>query len=152
MSASPLSAAVVHRLRQLRLSAGVSVPRLAKRAGLTADTLRRIEGGLTAPSVGQLGQVAAQLGASLADLVHHAKAPAESRDDTRSRAVGGDASPEAIGRAIVALPAGADKLDLVEAAAIRYALEVAKGNKSAAARLLGRRRQQFARRLRRFRD
>ena len=32
---------------------------------------------------------------------------------------------------------GADKLELVDAAAVRYALEVAGGNKSAAARLLG---------------
>ena len=57
-------------------------------------------------------------------------------------------SPEALGRAIVdlELPAGVDKLNVVEAAAVAYALEVTRGNKSKAARLLGRQRQRFSRR------
>jgi transcriptional regulator of acetoin/glycerol metabolism len=59
--------------------------------------------------------------------------------------------PAEIGRLIVELPDGIDKLDVAENAAVRHALGIAKGNKSAAARLLGLQRQAFARRLKRFR-
>jgi transcriptional regulator of acetoin/glycerol metabolism len=108
--------------------------------------LRRIEEGHDVPSVGALDQIAVQLGTSLANLVREAKqaagAPSESRAMTR---------PAEIGRLIVELPDGIDKLDVAETAAVRHALDVAKGNKSAAARLLGLQRQAFARRLERFR-
>jgi transcriptional regulator with XRE-family HTH domain len=146
MSTPSVSAAVGRRLQELRIRAGVPLPRLAKRVGLTTHALHRIEEGRDAPSVGALNQIAVQLGTSLAYLVREAKqaarAPAESRAMSR---------PAEIGRLIVELPDGIDKLDVVETAAVRHALDVAKGNKSAAARLLGLQRQAFARRLKRFR-
>jgi transcriptional regulator with XRE-family HTH domain len=81
MSTPSVSAAVGRRLQELRISAGVPLSRLAKRAGLTAPALRRIEEGHDAPSVGALDQIAVQLGASLANLVREvkqaARAPAE---------------------------------------------------------------------------
>jgi transcriptional regulator with XRE-family HTH domain len=146
MGTVSLSAAVGRQLQELRIRAGVPLPRLAKRAGLRAHALRGIEEGHVAPSVGALDHIAVQLGASLAGLVRDAKqaarAPAESRAMSR---------PAEIGRAIVELPDGVDKLDVVEAAAICHALDVANGNQSAAARLLGLERKAFARRVERSR-
>lgn len=69
------------------------------------------------------------------------------RPDAEGRRVAG---PEQIGRAIVELPGRADKLRVAEKAAVRYALEVARGNKSAAARLLGVERKAVERRASRF--
>jgi DNA-binding NtrC family response regulator len=84
------------------------------------------------------------LAASRAEL---SDAGASLRADAGGRRVAG---LEQIGRAIVELPGGGDKLRLAEKAAVRYALEVAKGNKSAAARLLGVERKAVERRASRF--
>jgi hypothetical protein len=58
--------------------------------------------------------------------------------------IGRNASPRSLD-----LPDGIDKLRIAEAAAVRLALEVCKGNKSAAARLLGAQRQAYQRLLER---
>ena len=126
-----LSAATGRRLRRLRIDAEVTPEHLAKSAGLTTTVLLNIEDGRAQPSVGTLDRLSTLLGVSLAQVV---------RDAKRAPAVTNDALPsdsERIGRAIVELPDGANKLRLAEMAAVRYALEVTKGNKSAAARLLG---------------
>ena len=75
MSAPSLSTAIARRLQELRLRAGVPLSELARRAGLTATALREIEEGRAAPNLGTLAQIAAQLGASLADLVREARQP-----------------------------------------------------------------------------
>jgi len=152
-----LSAAVGHRLQQLRLRAGIPLARLAKRVGLSAPELQRIEDGVVQASLGTLSDLAAQLGASITELVRDAKQPAERGQPQGVRETGSrparprDArrmGPEEIARAIVELPDGIDKVEVVEAAAVRYAVEVAGGNKSQAARILGMQRQALGRRLR----
>ena len=141
-----LSAAVGRRLKQLRLNAGVSRARIARKARLSATTLQSIEDGLTQPSLGTLSAIAGQLGTSVAEVVREVK-----RATVATSASDISMVPEQIGRAIVALPDGVDKLEVAEAAAIRCALELAKGNKSAAARLLGAQRQALGRRIGRLR-
>lgn len=152
-----LSAAVGHRLQQLRLRAGIPLARLAKRARLSAPELQRIEDGVVQASLGTLSDLAAQLGASITELVRDAKQPAERGQpqgvrQTASRPVHPREprrmGPEEIARAIVELPDGIDKVEVVEAAAVRYAVQVAGGNKSQAARILGMQRQALGRRLR----
>jgi transcriptional regulator with XRE-family HTH domain len=155
--ARSLSAAVGRRLQHLRLSAGIPVARLAKNARLSAFELQRIEDGLVQASIGTLSDLAAELGASVAELVRDAKrarvapkAPA-ARDAPVTRARSRDVTrmgPEQIARAIVELPDGIDKIEVVEAAAVRYAVQVSGGNKSHASRILGMQRQALGRRLR----
>jgi transcriptional regulator with XRE-family HTH domain len=142
---SSLSAAVVHRLVERRMSAGVSLPLLAKRAGLSSSALRAIEDGRAPLSLGTLSDLAEQLGTSVGHLLREARQPVMALED--ALALRGSAD---IGRAIVELPQGVDKLEVAEAAAIHYALDVCDGNQSRAARLLGVGRLAFARRLRRF--
>lgn len=139
MSARPLSAAVARQLQRLRVGAGIPAARLARNAGLSTLALRDIEDGRVEPTLGTLVDLAGQLGASVAELV---------RDARR----GGSAPPGAmnaaqIGKAIVELPGRGDKLEAVEAAAVRYAFEVCDENKSRAARLLGLERKAMERRL-----
>jgi len=154
--ARSLSAAVGRRLQHLRLSAGIPVARLAKNARLSAFELQRIEDGLVQASIGTLSDLAAELGASVAELVRDAKravvpkAPI-ARDAPVTKARSKDVTrmgPEQIARAIVELPDGIDKIEVVEAAAVRYAVQVSGGNKSHASRILGMQRQALGRRLR----
>jgi len=144
MDPGPLSAFVGRRLRELRLRAGITITRLAKRVGLSASVLQRIEDGGAHPSVGTLNDLAGQLGTSVAELVRHARG-----DQAAPRASRAPSGPAQIGRAILDLPEGTDKLRVAEAAAVSLALEVCKGNKSAAARLLGAQRKAFVRLLER---
>jgi transcriptional regulator with XRE-family HTH domain len=147
MNAGSISAAVGRRIQQLRLHAGLSLPRLAKKAGLSASALQRIEEGGAQASVGTLNDIAGHLGTTLAQLVREARdgetAPTENRGSSGSTQIA------QVGRAILDLPDGIDKLRVAEAAAVRLALEVCKGNKSAAARLLGAQRQAYQRLLER---
>jgi transcriptional regulator with XRE-family HTH domain len=143
MSDGLVSAAVGRRIRQLRLDAGISPQRLAKQAGLTVSALLSIEAGRTHPSLAALGHVVGHLGVSLSQIVREAqRAPVVAHHSVKS-------TPEEIGRSVVELPDGLDKLRVAEAAAIRYALEVCKGNQSAAARLLGVQRKALVRRVKR---
>jgi DNA-binding NtrC family response regulator len=111
---------------------------------MPAAALRQIEEGGAQPSLGTLSDLAGQLGTSVPELVRDAKqariAPAVS---------GTPMGLVQIARAIVELPDGVDKLDAVEAAAVRHAFEVSGGNKSGAARLLGMQRKALERRLKR---
>ncbi len=145
MRATSLSAAVGRRLRQVRTDSGFSPERLARKAALTTSALLAIEDGRTQPSLAVLGQIAAHLGVSLSQVVRDAKQPpAPSHDVPKS-------GPEQIGRAIVEMPEGGDKLRRAEMAAVLFALEVSAGNKSAAARLLGIERKAMERRFARLR-
>jgi transcriptional regulator with XRE-family HTH domain len=126
-----ISAAVGRRLRERRVDAGVSLSQLATRVGLAASALRDIEEGRVAPSVGTLARIAGRLGVTLPDLVREAEKPPPPKPVAVMTVA-------EIGRAIVELPdGGGDKLAVVEAAAIRHAVEACKGNKSRAAQLLG---------------
>jgi transcriptional regulator with XRE-family HTH domain len=146
MKLGAISIAVGRRLQRLRLERGIPLARLAKTLGVTESALRRIEDGLTQPSLGMVADLAWQLGTSPAALVRGATdASTQSKDFARL-------DPEQLGRAIVELPHAEDKLELVEAAAVRYALRLAGGNKAAAARLLGIERQAMGRRLRKFKS
>jgi transcriptional regulator with XRE-family HTH domain len=143
MRDSSISTAVGRLLQQRRLNSGIPLPRLAKKVGLSVSALQRIEEGGTRPSLGTLTDLARHLATSVPELVREAKqaqaAPAKIQNVL-------SIGPEQIGRAIVELPDGFDKLRVAETAAVRYALEACKGNKSAAARLLGLQRQALARR------
>jgi len=141
MTVPSLSAAVGRRIQELRISAGVPLRRLAKESGLSVSALQYIEEGRAQPSVGTLADLAAQLGTSVAELVREAKQVKATPALT----------PEQLGKAIVELPGGVDKLELVEAAAVRYALALCGGNKSRAAKLLGIERQAVMRRTQKFR-
>lgn len=147
MNAGSLSAAVGRRIQQLRLHADLSLARLAKKVGLSASALQRIQEGGAQASVGTLSDIAGHLGTTLAQLVREARdgetAPTETRGSSGSTQIA------QVGRAILDLPDGIDKLRVAEAAAVRLALEVCKGNKSAAARLLGAQRQAYQRLLER---
>lgn len=142
MSTPSLSAAVGRRLYELRVQAGIPLGQLAKRVRLSASALRAIEDGRTHPTIGTLSDLAGQLGSSVPALVREAREIQPGA--TTSPVLSG---PAEIGRAILELPEGANKLWVAETAAIRCALEVCRGNKSAAARLLGVQRQAFARRI-----
>jgi transcriptional regulator with XRE-family HTH domain len=143
MSGGPVSAAVGRRIRELRVEVGISPERLAKLAGLTVSALLSIEDGRAQPSLSALGKVVGHLGVSLSQLVREARGgPVVAYDPVKS-------TPEQIGRAVVELPDGLDKLRVAEAAAIRHALEVCSGNQSAAARLLGMPRKALIRRAKR---
>jgi transcriptional regulator with XRE-family HTH domain len=148
MSATTLSATVGRKLQQLRANAGIPLRRLAKNAGVSMSTLKRIEEGRLQPSLGTLHTLATTLGSSVPDLVREAGKPKTGAQPPRDVPKIG---AEEIGEAIVRLPGGIDKLETVEAAAVRYALQVSGGNKTAAARLLGIERQAIGRRLRKFR-
>jgi transcriptional regulator with XRE-family HTH domain len=147
MNAGSLSAAVGHRIRQLRLRAGFSLGRLAKKVGLSGSALQRIEEGGAPASVGTLNDLARHLGTTVAELVRQARVGETAPTETRGSS--GPSRLEQVGRAILDLPDGIDKLRAAEDAALRLALEVCNGNKSAAARLLGAQRQAFQRRLKR---
>jgi transcriptional regulator with XRE-family HTH domain len=146
MRVDSLSASVGRRLRQLRLDRGVSLPRLARWIGLSASALEAIEEGRTPPSVGTLADLAAKLGASAAAIVREATGAVIA--PTASHTAIGSAD---IGRAVVELPDGVNKLELVEAAAIRYAIQITRGNKSEAARRLGVGRRTIERKIARHR-
>jgi transcriptional regulator with XRE-family HTH domain len=141
MSEETLSAAMGLRLRELRLRAGLSLPRLSKRVGLSASALQRIEAGAAEPSISTLNDLAGHLGTTLGELVRKAKSQAARREASALR------GPEEIGRAILNLPEGTDKVRVVVAAAIRLALEESNGNQSAASRLLGMERRALMRRI-----
>jgi transcriptional regulator with XRE-family HTH domain len=152
-----LSTAVGRRLQQLRLRAGIPLSRLAKHAGLSAHELRRIEEGVVQASLGTLSDLAGELGASITELVRAARQPLgmpqphalrEARTRLVPRRDHQPMGPEEIARAIVELPDGIDKIEVVVAAAVRYAVEVAGGNKSQASRTLGMQRKALERRLR----
>jgi transcriptional regulator with XRE-family HTH domain len=148
MLAPSFSAVIGRRLHELRLAAGISAARLARKAGLTASALHDIESGRALPSVGALGDLAIELGVSAAELVREARRaePESARSESFVRT-----SPEQVGKAIVALPDGGDKLEMADAAAVKYALQVTHGNKAAAARLLGIERKALERRARKHR-
>jgi transcriptional regulator with XRE-family HTH domain len=141
MSEETLSAAMGLCLRELRLRAGLSLPRLSKKVGLSASDLQRIEAGAAEPSISTLNDLAGHLGTTLGELVRTAKSQAARREASALR------GPEEIGRAILNLPEGTDKVRVVVAAAIRLALEESNGNQSAASRLLGMERRALMRRI-----
>lgn len=145
MSVGRLSAAVARQLQRLRVRAGISTGRLARKAGLSALALRDIEEGRAQPTLGTLGDLAKELGASVAELVQAAKHGAGAPART------GVLSAAQIGKAVVELPGRGDKLEVVEAAAVQYAFAVCDENKSRAARLLGLERKAMERRLDRIR-
>ena len=84
MNAGSVSAAVGRRMQQLRRHAGLSVERLAKKVGLSASALQRIEEGGAQASVGTLSDIAGHLGTTLAQLVREA---AQLEETTVSRFV-----------------------------------------------------------------
>jgi transcriptional regulator with XRE-family HTH domain len=135
------SAAAGRRFHQLRLAKGVSIDRLASRAGLKTAELLAFEAGRSRPSIATLDNLARQLGTSLVDLLRPAT-EAESSPLPAPKLRG----LEQIAEAIMALPASVgDKLAAVDAAAIKLAMTTCRGNKSATARLLGVDRQAAAR-------
>jgi transcriptional regulator with XRE-family HTH domain len=141
MKAGPLTAAVGRHLQQLRLRAGIPIERLAKRVGLSASALQRIEERGAPLTIDMLSDLAGQLGTSVAEFVRQAK---RSQSSAASRT---SSEPELVGKAILDLPDGIDKLRVAAEAAVRLALELSRGNQSAAARLLGLERRALMRRL-----
>lgn len=57
--------AIAHKLKELRLSAGLSQAQLAKRIGTKAPGVARMESGKFAPRIGVLQKVASALGVRL---------------------------------------------------------------------------------------
>jgi transcriptional regulator with XRE-family HTH domain len=146
MSKGSLSAALGRRLQRLRLDSHIPLAHLAKKVGLSGSALLDIEEGRTQPSIGTLGDIAEQFGVSIAELVREAR---NTPSDPARLQASPKMSAEEIAIAIVELPDGVDKLAVVDAAAVRYAFELAGGNKSRAARLLGLERKAVERRLER---
>jgi transcriptional regulator with XRE-family HTH domain len=143
---SKLSFAAGQRLHELRIAAGLTPQRLAKRAGVRPSDLLDMEEGRKRPSIETLDKLAKQLGVSVIDLVRGAPSVAppprpsavQSAPVSPGRVGGGLRDLEQIANAIVALPDRVgDKLEAVDAAVVSRALDVCQGNKSAAARLLG---------------
>lgn len=58
------------RLREARLSAGLSQRELARRLGLSPSLISQLESGLSKPSVGTLYAIVSELGVSLDSLFH----------------------------------------------------------------------------------
>jgi transcriptional regulator with XRE-family HTH domain len=142
-----LSAAVGRRINELREASGLSVDRLARQSGLRAIELRSIERGRGRPSLSTLAKLAAPLHVSVTDLVKTAANPPPPPAPKTIPSPTGLADVVSIGRAIAQLPDRVgDKLDAVEEAAVRHAMDVCGENQSHAARLLGIERKALARR------
>jgi transcriptional regulator with XRE-family HTH domain len=117
MRIDSLSVSLARRLQQLRLKAGISLTRLAKKVRLSAPALQHIEDGRTKPSLGTLSDLANQLGTSVTELVR------EAREGTGAATTSDTAMGTAqIGRAIVELPDGGDKLDIAAACILRTSM------------------------------
>lgn len=63
------------RIRELRLSAGMSQEMLAEKAGISPNTVSRIEGGLTEMYVETFRKLAQALGADAGDLLCRKEKP-----------------------------------------------------------------------------
>ncbi len=138
---SSLSLAIGYAIRRRREHMGKSVEWLAKKSGVDASVIAAIEIGSRQPTVDHLDHIGVALGTSAEALVRDArKAPASAvpvaeRLEKIARVVLGEL-PDALG----------DKLDAVERAIVTHAMEVSRGNQSAAARLLGLDRKALVRR------
>lgn len=64
-----LNAKLARRLRQLRTDQGLTQERLAERAQVSPDAVRRLERGAFSPTLRMLDQLARALGLPVADLV-----------------------------------------------------------------------------------
>ena len=113
---------------------------------MSASALEAIEEGRTPPSVGTLADLAGKLGASAAAIVREATGAVIVPPASHTSMGTAD-----IGRAVVELSDDVNKLELVEAAAIRYAIQITHGNKSEAARRLGVGRRTIERKIARHR-
>jgi transcriptional regulator with XRE-family HTH domain len=130
---SSLSVSIGHAIRRRRERAKRPIEWLAKKSGLDASTVSAIEIGSRQPSIDHLDRIAIALGTSAVTLVRNARttprveaAPVTERLDKIARVV------------LSELPDGmGDKLDAVERAIVMHAMTITRGNKSAAARLLG---------------
>ncbi len=92
-------------------------------------------------------------GASLDELAGNAPSrarPAASSRHEAEAASGATLTPEQIARAVLALPAGRNRIRVIEHAVAKEALAVTKGNVSAASRLLGIERKALERRIARY--
>ncbi len=76
---------VAKRIRQARLSQGLSQVRLARQAGLSADAVVRLEKKDRSPNVETLFKLADALGVHASELLPQPSGPA--RDDPRFRAL-----------------------------------------------------------------
>ena len=65
------------RLREVRLSRGLTQAELGRRAGATASYVGRLEAAAVAPGIDLLGRLAAALGTAAADLLPEAEPPDE---------------------------------------------------------------------------
>jgi transcriptional regulator with XRE-family HTH domain len=81
--------AIGHRLREERISAGISQRELARRLGLSASLISQLENGQSRPSVGTLYAIVTELGVSL-DRVIRGDVAEAGRSDAVGRA---DRSP-----------------------------------------------------------
>jgi transcriptional regulator with XRE-family HTH domain len=144
-----LSARVGRRLRELRVAADVSLERLAGQVGVSKGLLLAIEEGVERPTIATLENLARALRVSLVDLIQATRAGSPvsaSRERSRQSRAAAPAprglptlhSIEEIAQAIAALPDSVgDKLEAVDLAAVKHAMAVCGGNRSAAARVLG---------------
>ncbi len=73
------------RLRRLRQSQGLTQERLAERAGVSPDSVRRIETGRTNPSLVFLSDLARGLGVTVAELVGDGPSPSTQAADGSGR-------------------------------------------------------------------
>jgi transcriptional regulator with XRE-family HTH domain len=138
---STLSVAIGYAIRRRREHARRSVDWLAKKSGVDARVVAAIEIGSRQPSIEHLDRLAVALGTTAVALVKNARKTPESSVPVNERL-------EKIARVVVGdLPDGmGDKLDAVERAIVRHAMSITRGNKSAAARLLGVERKALVRR------
>jgi transcriptional regulator with XRE-family HTH domain len=128
-----------HTLRRLRMKRGLHAAGVAKRAGVKAALLADVEAGHATATIDALDRIARALGTSLSSAMAEARKPQPRVDAS--------ADIDKLAAALVELPPEVgDKLEVVEAAALRRAMQISGGNKSAAARLLGLERKTLVRR------
>jgi|ERR1700722_12057422 transcriptional regulator with XRE-family HTH domain len=148
-----LSAAVGRRLRELRVSSGISLDELARQADLRPSALVAIEEGRARPSVATLVVLSKRLRMTVLELVKSASATTVATAPNIPSTPAPARAPiglEGIARAVAELPSRlGDKLDAVGGAVVVHAMEQCGGNRSAAARLLGMERKALIRRWQR---
>lgn len=70
---------LARRLRQIRLDHGLTQEKLAERAQVSPDAVRRLERGGFSPTLRMLGQLSRALGLPIADLVAFGETRSEDR-------------------------------------------------------------------------
>ncbi len=147
MNPLPSSASIGRTFRIRRESRGLSLAGVALRARIPVADLDALESGRRQPPIAELQAVARVLGTTLAELVK--KGPAAETLDTSPMPLEKMVTMSFLASAILALPdpAPLSRVEAVVGAVVLRAIEVSKGNQSAAARLLGMERKAFMRRL-----